>query len=57
MKLWKASKELVEEEAENDDEDPEFGLGDVKDASKISISIGYSLVPLVDEGKAENLSS
>jgi flagellar biosynthesis protein FlhA len=50
-----ASNELVEEEAENDDGDPEFGLGDVKDVSKISISIGYSLVPLVDEGKVENL--
>ena len=50
-----ASNELVEEEAENDDGDPEFGLGDVKDVSKISISIGYSLVPLVDEAKAENL--
>ena len=53
--VLEASDELVEEEAENDDEDAEFGLGDVKDASKISISIGYSLVPLVDEGKAENL--
>ena len=53
--VLEASNELVEEEAENDDEDAEFGLGDVKDASKISISIGYSLVPLVDEGKAENL--
>tara|TARA_B110001450_G_C17665130_1_gene499197 strand:- start:3197 stop:5296 length:2100 start_codon:yes stop_codon:yes gene_type:complete len=51
----KASDEDVEEESENADEDSEFGLGDVKDASKISISIGYSLVPLVDEGKADNL--
>ena len=50
-----ASNELVEEEAENEDKDSEFGLGDVKDVSKISISIGYSLVPLVDEGKTENL--
>ena len=50
-----ASNEVVEEEAENDDADSEFGLEDVKDASKISVSIGYSLVPLVDEGKAENL--
>ena len=53
--VLQASNEVVEEEAESDDEDSEFGLGDVKDASKISISIGYSLVPLVDEGKAENL--
>tara|TARA_B100000768_G_scaffold148691_1_gene142725 strand:- start:1102 stop:3201 length:2100 start_codon:yes stop_codon:yes gene_type:complete len=51
----KASDEDVEEESENADEDSEFGLGDVKDASKISISIGYSLVPLVDEGKVDNL--
>ena len=53
--VLEASNEVVEEEAENDDGDPEFGLEDVKDASKISVSIGYSLVPLVDEGKAENL--
>ena len=53
--VLQASNEVVEEEAESDDEDSEFGLGDVKDSSKISISIGYSLVPLVDEGKAENL--
>ena len=53
--VLEASNEVVEEEAENDDADSEFGLEDVKDASKISVSIGYSLVPLVDEGKAENL--
>ena len=53
--VLEASNEVVEEEAGNDDVDSEFGLEDVKDASKISISIGYSLVPLVDEGKAENL--
>ena len=50
-----ASNELDEEEAVNVDEDFEFGLGDVKDVSKISINIGYSLVPLVDEAKVENL--
>ena len=53
--VLEASNEVVEEEAGNDDVDSEFGLEDVKDASKISVSIGYSLVPLVDEGKAENL--
>ena len=53
--VLEASNEVVEEEAGNDDADSEFGLEDVKDASKISVSIGYSLVPLVDEGKAENL--
>ena len=53
--VLQASNQVVEEEADSDDEDSEFGLGDVKDSSKISISIGYSLVPLVDEGKAENL--
>ena len=51
----KASDELGEEEAENTEEDFEFGLEDVKDESKISISIGYSLVPLVDEAKVDNL--
>ena len=53
--VLEASNEVVEEEAGNDDVDSEFGLEDVKDASKISVSIGYSLVPLVDEGKTENL--
>ena len=53
--VLEASNDVVEEEAGNDDVDSEFGLEDVKDASKISVSIGYSLVPLVDEGKAENL--
>ncbi len=33
----------------------EFDLADVKDTSKISISLGYSLVSLVDEAKADNL--
>ena len=33
----------------------EFALADVKDTSKISISLGYSLVSLVDEAKSDNL--
>ena len=33
----------------------EFDLADVKDTSKISISLGYSLVSLVDEAKTDNL--
>ena len=50
-----ASNEVVGTEIEDEVEDLEFGLGDVKDASKISVNIGYGLVPLVDEGKADNL--
>ena len=50
-----ASREGVEIETEKAEDDVEFGLDDVKDASKISVNIGYSLITLVDEGKADNL--
>ena len=50
-----ASSEAVELETEKAEDDVEFGLGDVKDASKISVNIGYGLITLVDEGKADNL--
>ena len=50
-----ASNEVTALEADDTVEDGEFGLGDVKDASKVSINIGYSLVALVDEGNADNL--
>ena len=50
-----ASNEVVNTEIEDEAEDLEFGLVDVKDASKISVNIGYGLVPLVDESKADNL--
>ena len=50
-----ASNEVVSTETEDEAEDLEFGLVDVKDASKISVNIGYGLVPLVDESKADNL--
>ena len=50
-----ASSEGVEIETEKAEDDVEFGLDDVKDASKISVNIGYSLITLVDEGKADNL--
>ena len=50
-----ASSEAVELETEKAEDDVEFGLDDVKDASKISVNIGYSLITLVDEGKADNL--
>ncbi|MDA9952762.1 flagellar biosynthesis protein FlhA [Planktomarina sp.] len=50
-----ASNEVVGTEIEDEVEDLEFGLVDVKDASKISVNIGYGLVPLVDEGKVDNL--
>ena len=50
-----ASKDAVELDTENTEDDVEFGLDDVKDASKISVNIGYSLITLVDEGKADNL--
>ena len=50
-----ASNEVVGTEIEDEAEDLEFGLVDVKDASKVSVNIGYGLVPLVDEGKADNL--
>ena len=47
-----------DEKSELDDESEakgEFALADVKDTSKISISLGYSLVSLVDEAKSDNL--
>ena len=50
-----ASSEAVELEAEKAEDEVEFGLDDVKDASKISVNIGYGLISLVDEGKADNL--
>ena len=50
-----ASSKGVEIETEKAEDDVEFGLDDVKDASKISVNIGYSLITLVDEGKADNL--
>ena len=50
-----ASNEAVELDTENAEDEVEFGLDDVKDASKISVNIGYSLITLVDEGKADNL--
>jgi flagellar biosynthesis protein FlhA len=50
-----ASSEAVELETEKAEDDVEFGLDDVKDASKISVNIGYGLITLVDEGKADNL--
>ncbi len=46
------------EQAELDDvteTKAEFDLADVKDTSKISISLGYSLISLVDETKLDNL--
>ena len=49
------SGEVIAEGGEDLMEEVEFGLVDVKDASKISVNIGYGLVPLVDEGKADNL--
>ena len=49
------SGEVIAEGGEDLTEEVEFGLVDVKDASKISVNIGYGLVPLVDEGKADNL--
>ena len=49
------SGEVITDEGEDTAEEVEFGLVDVKDASKISVNIGYGLVPLVDEGKADNL--
>ena len=50
-----ASSDAVELETEKAEDDVEFGLDDVKDASKISVNIGYGLITLVDEGKADNL--
>ncbi len=42
-------------ESEDDPEETDFGLEDVKDGSKVSINIGYSLITLVDEAKSDNL--
>ena len=50
-----ASGEVDSAEAEDEVDEVEFGLVDVKDASKVSVNIGYGLVPLVDEAKADNL--
>jgi flagellar biosynthesis protein FlhA len=60
---WYSSRtegQLVQEDenSELDDDSEakgEFALSDVKDTSKISISLGYSLVSLVDEAKSDNL--
>ena len=57
---WRSEGQLIEEgdKAELDDETDtksEFDLADVKDTSKISISLGYSLITLVDETKVDNL--
>ena len=49
------SGEVISEDDEDSTEKVEFGLADVKDAAKISVNIGYGLVPLVDESKADNL--
>ena len=55
MEVSALSGEVIAEGGEDLTEEVEFGLVDVKDASKISVNIGYGLVPLVDEGKADNL--
>ena len=47
--------DAITTETEETEEEVDFGLVDVKDASKISVNIGYALVPLVDEGKVDNL--
>jgi len=47
--------DAITTETEETEEEVDFGLVDVKDASKISFNIGYALVPLVDEGKVDNL--
>ena len=49
------SNDPIMTETEETEEEVDFGLVDVKDASKISVNIGYALVPLVDEGKVDNL--
>ena len=49
------SNDAITTETEETEEEVDFGLVDVKDASKISVNIGYALVPLVDEGKVDNL--
>jgi flagellar biosynthesis protein FlhA len=49
------SNDPIMTETEQTEEEVDFGLVDVKDASKISFNIGYALVPLVDEGKVDNL--
>jgi len=47
--------DAITTETEETEEEVDFGLVDVKDTSKISVNIGYALVPLVDEGKVDNL--
>ena len=47
--------DAITTETEETEEEVDFGLVDVKDSSKISVNIGYALVPLVDEGKVDNL--
>ena len=49
------SNDPIMTETEQTEEEVDFGLVDVKDSSKISFNIGYALVPLVDEGKVDNL--
>jgi len=51
----KMFNDAITTETEETEEEVDFGLVDVKDASKISVNIGYALVPLVDEGKVDNL--
>ena len=46
---------LTSPESEDHLEEADFGLEDVKDGSKVSINIGYSLITLVDESKSDNL--
>jgi flagellar biosynthesis protein FlhA len=55
MEVSALSGEVITDGGEDVTEEAEFGLVDVKDAAKISVNIGYGLVPLVDEGKADNL--
>ena len=50
-----ATAEVDGPTAEDVIEDVEFGLVDVKDASKVSVNLGFGLVTLVDESKSDNL--
>ena len=50
-----ATAEVDGPTAEDVIEDVEFGLVDVKDASKVSVNLGFGLVTLVDENKSDNL--
>ena len=49
------SGDVLSMESENDVTETDFGLDDVKDGSKVSVNIGYSLISLVDEAKSDNL--